>query len=286
MICTFWKSRCYEITHLNINFPAFSLVKLKSKIVYIYILLVRNSVLSSTMHVYMKNIYILAIFLFTSAVVSAQTFTMNVIKDSVLEDISNYEVNGLYTFTNTSGAELALLMERTGSNLAPSHKTNFCWSAFCYAPTVALSPDTVFIQPGETDTTFKATLVTLFQPGISNVSYRVFNALNPSDEKAFTVHYEIVTALSTDKLLDGDRTVSEIYPNPTTGSARLDFELESGDQAYLNIFNVLGSKVMSQKLDPFSTSLTIQKGDLKPGIYLYSVDINGKISSSKKLIVR
>ena len=82
-------------------------------------------------------------------------------------------------------------------------------------------------------------------------------------------------------------SVSQNFPNPVKGSTNIKVNILKADQINLEITNTLGQKEISISRD-FSTAgdhnLSIDAGNLSPGVYFYTVKI-GNESITKKMIV-
>ena len=65
-----------------------------------------------------------------------------------------------------------------------------------------------------------------------------------------------------------------VYPNPTEGNAFAQFELKQTQNIEINICDVTGKKIntiQQGEMPAGMHSLTINRGELKPGIYLINV---------------
>lgn len=81
--------------------------------------------------------------------------------------------------------------------------------------------------------------------------------------------------------------LAQNVPNPFSGATQIKYELPDGTQkAVLGIYDMNGKEI---KLFPLSSgkagTITIQSGDLKPGMYVYSLIADGKIVNSKKMVL-
>ncbi|MEW6469640.1 MAG: PKD domain-containing protein [Bacteroidota bacterium] len=78
---------------------------------------------------------------------------------------------------------------------------------------------------------------------------------------------------------------STVYPNPTTGLVYYDYSLVEGEQGVFEIYDLLGKKLISVALKPDENSVSVDTSVLNGGIYIFSININGKPENSGKLIV-
>lgn len=87
---------------------------------------------------------------------------------------------------------------------------------------------------------------------------------------------------STDKI-----TVSNIYPNPASEYAMVDYTI-SGDlrDAKLIFYNVLGTKMGEHPLTKNSGKLRVDTTLMPTGLYFYQLSVEGKKVATKKMLVR
>jgi hypothetical protein len=82
-------------------------------------------------------------------------------------------------------------------------------------------------------------------------------------------------------------SVSNIYPNPASEYAELDFSISTGlRDAKLIFYNVLGSKMEEFTLNKNDRKLRVNTRDMPTGLYFYQLSIDGKKVATKKMLVR
>lgn len=87
---------------------------------------------------------------------------------------------------------------------------------------------------------------------------------------------------SNDKL-----TVSNIYPNPASEYAEIDYNVKpSLRDVRLIIYNVLGSQVKEYTLDKGEKKLLVNTREMPTGIYFYQLSVEGEKVATKKMLVR
>ena len=75
------------------------------------------------------------------------------------------------------------------------------------------------------------------------------------------------------------------YPNPFSETTTISYEFQSPGKAELVITDMLGNEVLKEKLVQQTDTYTLNKGHLRPGMYFYSLMINGKVIKTNKLAV-
>jgi hypothetical protein len=82
-------------------------------------------------------------------------------------------------------------------------------------------------------------------------------------------------------------SVSNIYPNPASEYAELDFSISPGlRDAKLTFYNVLGSQMAEFTLAKNDRKLRINTKDMPTGLYFYQLSVDGKKVATKKMLVR
>ncbi|MDJ1466641.1 T9SS type A sorting domain-containing protein [Cytophagaceae bacterium DM2B3-1] len=105
---------------------------------------------------------------------------------------------------------------------------------------------------------------------------------SPSVKYTHTTFQGGVPAFSNDKI-----TISGIYPNPATTSAALEYDI-TGElkEAKILISNVLGSSIGEYKLTREGHKMQLDTSEFAPGIYFYTLSVDGKSIFTRKLIIR
>lgn len=93
---------------------------------------------------------------------------------------------------------------------------------------------------------------------------------------------------SDEQLYTSDRiTVSNVYPNPASDFAELDYSVQGSIRdAKIIIYNVLGSPVAEYTLDKNDRKLRINTREMPTSVYFYQLALDGKKVATKKMLVR
>lgn len=94
--------------------------------------------------------------------------------------------------------------------------------------------------------------------------------------------------VSEENLYASDKiVVSNIYPNPASEFAELDYSIH-GDvkDAKLIFYNVLGSKMSEHALSKSNGKLRVDTTVMPTGLYFYQLSLEGKKVATKKMLVR
>ena len=93
---------------------------------------------------------------------------------------------------------------------------------------------------------------------------------------------------SLDTNLDGVNQVSlyQNIPNPVSDNTTIQcYVPESSTASFIQIYDMLGNLVKKLPLTVGTNEVTIQKGELSQGMYVYSLIVDGKLIDSKRMIV-
>ena len=82
-------------------------------------------------------------------------------------------------------------------------------------------------------------------------------------------------------------TVSNIYPNPASEYAEIDYTISPDlRDAKLIVYNVLGSQMAEYPLVKNDNKLRINTREMSTGLYFYQLALEGKKVATKKMLVR
>lgn len=199
-----------------------------------------------------------------------------------------FMLQGHVTITNISASTKNVLVQRTVNNLVSGHDSYFCWFD-CYGSSVSISPDHLEIPGGSSVNDFRGyldtyTLTQTSVPGISYNTYCFFDQANPGDSVCVDFVYDASTGLAE---IPTDRNyISKPFPNPAVQNASFYVStLKGSKNVSVKIFNTLGSEVKNVPLAESKGAVRINTSNLKPGLYFYSLWVNGKSSGSGKLMI-
>lgn len=187
--------------------------------------------------------------------------------------------------TNTNVNPIDVHVMRTVNDTANHHSSYFCWGINCYDTTtsVSFSPETI-AGAGGTNSSFIAYLQPNGYNDTSMVTYCFYDDVDQSDSACMTFTY-ISTPTGIEEYITSGNSLTNAYPNPADNYSKLAYSLVSAKNSKLVLYNVLGSTVKEMKLTNKQNVITIATSELKNGIYFYSLINDGKVISTKKLIV-
>lgn len=185
---------------------------------------------------------------------------------------------------NISSEQKDIKVRRTMLISIDSTSNYFCWTA-CYIPSVSLSPNALTINGGNTvNNTFTSHFKPSGHSGICEIQYTFFDANNPQDSANVVVRYEIapvgISKIST-------ITSLKAFPNPADDKVTLSFTRNSlNGKGNIELYNMLGSKVLSQQVEDMDGTITIATENLKAGLYFYSLNDGGQSTRPGRLTIK
>lgn len=189
---------------------------------------------------------------------------------------------------NNTNDSLFITVEKEVISEVDGSYNTFCLGA-CYDPSITISPRTLDLAAGETSTTeqFHTVYYGGDNFGTTTVKYKFY------DERINEVPAQVIVNYIFDDVNIQDHVVNvnkfNAYPNPATSQVTVQYELANrtaGDNAQIIITSLVGNKVYSQAINNNNGKASIDLSTLVAGIYFYSLEVNGQIVSTKKLIVK
>ena len=83
----------------------------------------------------------------------------------------------------------------------------------------------------------------------------------------------------------GNKKDAGMYPNPANTKAYYEMELSSDETGFVQLYDLLGNIVASQKLNAGQNKAVFDLTELASGLYVYKVIINNEFRTSNKLII-
>lgn len=191
---------------------------------------------------------------------------------------------------NTSSNNIELMAMRNLTSLISGARNKFCLGE-CYNETEdmskpyplnagdTLSPETD--EYGHFHTSYNAE----GNKGVSVIQYTFYD-----DNDILGTRVSVYFRFNSNNV--GIAPITDIanlaaYPNPTTGKVVVEHSLKSqSSNAKLLVSNVMGVTLKSIPILSSSDKTAIDMSDFAAGIYFYSLEVDGKISVTKKLIIK
>lgn len=121
--------------------------------------------------------------------------------------------------------------------------------------------------------------------GKAMIRVSVINAGGEADSLSWLVEVNRGQVGVNDRL-DSSNTAkfSNVYPNPVKNFVNISCEGVDGT-ATLTIYNMTGAKIMERVADAGNGKISVNVSELKNGLYLYSISLDGKSIETKKFVI-
>jgi plastocyanin len=98
----------------------------------------------------------------------------------------------------------------------------------------------------------------------------------------------ITVRLATPTLDARPTATLNLYPNPSRGQVTVQLNQKSGVNYKLRVSNIIGQEIRSIALKPelTNTGLPVDLSDLRTGVYFYSLLVDGKVMTTKRLVLQ
>lgn len=234
----------------------------------------------------MKRILLFAFVLTTTTVFGQSSLSILNIETMVWGSVEDNLLQTTGTVENTNGsAPIDVRVMRITEDTVPGTDNYFCWEQ-CYEPPVSVSPTTMSIAPGQRIDQFYADYKPNGIDGASALTYCFYDDANEADSVCVTVRFLITQVGIEDVFGTNESAVSSAYPNPAKDVVKINYGLKAGwNKAEVVVYSMLGSKVREIDLTEDQGTLKMNVSSLPSGMYFYSLMVDDKAISTKKMLV-
>jgi hypothetical protein len=194
---------------------------------------------------------------------------------------TDFEIVAYLDVTNTSSGDISVRVQRYENNMIPGAQSSICWGLW-YPPHIGLSPYTILIPAGATNSTdFAAHYYPNGNAGISEIDFVFFDDNNPTDEVLVTTFFNaLITGVDNIR----HEALSRVYPNPANTFVNIDIYHDLTNDIRIELMSVTGAVVAESTVHQKIT--TINTSDLPGGLYFYRLHLNGEVVESGRIVIR
>lgn len=215
-----------------------------------------------------------------------------IVSNSTIVQAGTPDSSEMVTYLNVKNigtAPVDVLCKKVELTMLDSTEVTICWAGGCYPPNTFVSPNSQPMAAGETNTEFVGHYTQIafnhFKVGESIVRWVFFDRSNPNDSVSVTVKYTTYPA-GVEESVASRGVLTSPYPNPASADACCEYAIPAGSQGTIVVRDLLGATVQTHLLPASNGRATINTSNLGNGIYFCSLMVDGKISQTKKLVVR
>jgi hypothetical protein len=233
----------------------------------------------------MKKILLAATAILFGATMVAQSLTVtNYVKYVGMNSTAISDYSSYVSLKNVSSTPKDVKVKRVefSSTSCAFDSMYFCWD-LCYGANVKQSVGSVTIAANEVNSFFTGHAYSKGDNGNCSDStrYTFFVESNPNDSVSIVIVFQASSTFSVREL---GKPVLKAYPNPANQVFVVELAAQPTANTNLEMFNMVGSKVMNAPLNGIKTELNVSH--LPSGVYVYSIVQNGKVTDTRKLVVR
>ncbi|MBO4488507.1 MAG: T9SS type A sorting domain-containing protein [Bacteroidales bacterium] len=237
----------------------------------------------------MKNILTILLCLF-AIVLGAQPLTLKYDNAVIPNDGTIYvtstegvSTNTYIEFTNDQQDAVFFRIRKQVLTSVSSDAITFCVGGTCY--TGNLSQE-LYLNPGQTwglddETNVFHASYSHQAAGNQRVRFTIVNSDDANDTISFIIHYTTTTGVQDVPSV----TKLSAYPNPASSSVTLEYSASNVHNAFLVIRNLTGMEVYRTPVS-ISGKSTVDVSSFRAGVYFYGIESDGRMLSSKKLLVK
>lgn len=207
--------------------------------------------------------------------------------DTIFVFPANNEATEVHVYVTNGGAiDIDVKVKKQNIELLPGAFSTYCWGQ-CFSPTVFESPYSVTIGAGQTNSTsFYSDYNANGSDGITLVRYTFFDTLVPSDSvDVYIQFFSSPTSVGDNPILKTE--LSNPYPNPASSKCQFNYSIPYDIMdAKIVLMDLTGNIAQTVVLAPGEGKATMDVSALPSGIYFYSLWINEKPLSTRKLIIQ
>ncbi len=233
----------------------------------------------------MKARLILGWLVLGSATGFAQSFELLDKQDSYQSGISQ-TIRIPLRIKNTTDKAQFYIFRKVQDDLNTTQKGYFCLDKNCLEPgTEEFSKK---VEPGETLQNLYFIIETGLLSGQNNIKFEIF----PKGGFQQAVEHPVMVTIDDRNVKalvfhSRDITIHEVYPNPVTDVASIDYSIHSDFvKVKVVIHNILGKALGEYELPVSDNKVKIIADELPAGVYFYTLYVNNEGVFTRKLIVR
>ena len=222
---------------------------------------------------------------------NAQTLVVSDLDNLVMGDPSTVLLTAHATVTNSGASDMDVLVEFNQIAGVQGAGHYFCW-AVCYSEGQVSdgfqtpANHSVNIPAGQSVTNFYSDYVPHNTVGVATYEYCFFDKNDSSDKTCVQITFDTQNVGVEEVFQASGSAISESYPNPANNEAKINYSLKSDwETAEVTLYSMLGSKVKKIALKEKQGVLKMDVSTLPAGMYFYTLNVDGKNISTKKMLV-
>ncbi|MFC2104187.1 T9SS type A sorting domain-containing protein [Bacteroidota bacterium] len=183
---------------------------------------------------------------------------------------------------NISNNSLDVYVKVYIKNLVSGSSASYCWGSSCFDISTSPSTSSTSILAADTAKEFHSDYNPQKNLGITEIMYTFYVDKEENDSVSVSVFYEIV-ATGTNELVQLTESINS-YPNPVENILYFDHNSQLARNCYITIYDVVGKRIKNRKINSAETTTEIDVSELKTGMYIWTIAVDGNTIKSDKFI--
>ena len=206
-----------------------------------------------------------------------------IVNDTIMAfgSLSDEEIKVHVYVENTASVDKDVWVKLYVKQMVNGSIASYCWNS-CFDIATSQSTASLTIPANEIKTDFYCSYKPKNLSGITEIMYTFFVNKDETDSASVTIKYEVVaTGINN---LNELRNNIKCYPNPAKDKVYFDIDTENHASKTIKIFDVVGNKIKQVEVTDLSTVKEIDIQDLRSGIYIWTLELDGIPVKSDRLI--
>lgn len=182
---------------------------------------------------------------------------------------------------NITNHTISVFCEKQYVDIVAGTTNTFCWAGACWPSTTMISPNPLAIAAGATTTEFSGHYEPKGNEGTSIIRY-VFKITGGDSVMVYVKYIALPVGIAENRYTS---IISAPYPNPAKSIAYINYNVRVNTKAYLQVYNICGKLEKQFYLTDNNGVLKLNVSDLPSGMYFCTLNVDGKIATTNKLIV-
>ena len=168
----------------------------------------------------------------------------------------------------------------------PGSYERFCWgpSCFNYGDDASSPISNVFLNPGDTTSTFVCDFYPNNVPGASTIRYCFHEPGAISSGVCHTITFMVLGTAGIDEAVAMRPALAGMSPNPAGDEVLLTFN--DSRNGVLEFRNLIGQVCRTEQVVQGLTEQRVSLDDMTDGVWLVTYSVDGTAVSSKRLVIR
>ncbi|GGZ28424.1 hypothetical protein GCM10007049_21750 [Echinicola pacifica] len=188
---------------------------------------------------------------------------------------------------NTSDSAKEYVLKFMRGNIGSSQTLKVCIGEQCFDPRKDLAKVKITLKPQEVFTEFYIEMNMGITTTKGTFDLHFTNSEDLRDVFIVEGVYECISETKEEETNHRDISFGSVYPNPSNRVAQIDYSIKNPNaNIKLLINSFIGNPIQEITLSPRQKTVLINVSDFNPGVYFYTLIVNGENIITKKLVVK